>query len=82
MLQEIKNDGADKCLDLCGSLVISKTFKKREIQPNGHISVSLGTATYPTDAQMTRELVERADFAMYKAKKDGKNKVAVFNEMN
>lgn len=42
------------------------------------MTVSVGIAAYPIDAQFPGELVEKADLAMYRAKKDGKNKVCLF----
>ena len=63
------------------STIFEHPFKKREIQPQGRVSVSMGTATFPMDAQMTRELVEKADMAMYEAKKNGGNRVTTFNSL-
>jgi diguanylate cyclase len=37
------------------------------------ITVSIGTAIYPEDADSLSSLVERADMALYNAKKSGKN---------
>lgn len=37
------------------------------------ISISLGLASYPDDAQSTEELLEKADAALYRAKAMGKN---------
>lgn len=80
ILPEITKEGAYQFSERLRYTISSHPFQKREIQPNGHISVSLGTATYPTDAQMTKELVEKADLAMYRAKKNGKNQVAICTE--
>lgn len=38
------------------------------------ISVSIGIASYPIDDTKLKELCKKADFAMYKAKENGKNK--------
>lgn len=40
-----------------------------------HRTVSIGVATYPEDALNAQELVQRADEALYQAKRTGKNKV-------
>jgi diguanylate cyclase (GGDEF)-like protein len=40
------------------------------------ISASIGVAAYPDDAKDYRELVEKADQAMYLAKEKGKNRIA------
>ncbi len=42
-----------------------------------HKSVSLGVAAFPEHAQTQAKLVEAADRAMYAAKREGKNRVAV-----
>ncbi len=43
------------------------------------ISISLGMATYGIDTKLVNELLEYADFAMYKAKSKGKNRYYKFN---
>jgi len=40
-----------------------------------HVTISLGVATFPDDAPDLRELVARADQAMYRAKASGRNAV-------
>ena len=42
------------------------------------VTVSIGLATYPTDDGREKELIERADSALYRAKRGGKNQVAVY----
>ncbi|MBI2897839.1 MAG: diguanylate cyclase [Deltaproteobacteria bacterium] len=42
-------------------------------QPGGAITVSIGVATYPSDAADARTLVSRADEAVYAAKRAGRN---------
>ena len=39
-------------------------------------TVSIGLATYPIDAASKKELIEKADAALYRAKRGGKNAVA------
>lgn len=40
-----------------------------------HMTVSIGVATFPKDAQMKEELIQQADLSLYKAKEEGKNRV-------
>ncbi|MBI4725650.1 sensor domain-containing diguanylate cyclase [candidate division TA06 bacterium] len=48
-----------------------------QTRPDGKkLSASLGVAVFPGDARDGRELVEKADQAMYFAKEQGKNRVA------
>lgn len=78
VLPQIEQTGAVKFSERLRSTIYEHPFKRRDIQPNGRISVSLGTATFPFDATMTNDLVHKADQAMYKAKKSGGNRVAVY----
>ncbi len=43
------------------------------------VTVSIGTATFPTDADSKAELLEKADAAMYEAKRAGRDRVVAFN---
>ena len=42
------------------------------------LSVSIGVAAYPRDAALAEELVDKADWAMYLAKRQGRDRVVVF----
>ncbi len=44
------------------------------------VTVSIGVATFPEDAKDMDELIERADEAMYKAKKKGRNRVVIYKK--
>lgn len=39
------------------------------------ITVSAGVATFPSDAQIKEDLIQQADLALYRAKKQGRNRV-------
>ena len=43
------------------------------------VTVSIGLATYPDDARDKTQLLEHADSALYRAKRGGKNAVAIFS---
>lgn len=43
---------------------------------NRQVTISIGIATFPKDAQNFRELLTRADAALYHAKALGRNRVA------
>ncbi len=43
------------------------------------ISASIGAAFFPNDAKDSQTLVKRADFAMYRAKDNGKNNIVFFS---
>ncbi len=42
-----------------------------------NITVSVGVASFPKDAQMKEELIYKADHALYRAKEQGRNRVCV-----
>jgi len=48
-------------------------------QGPGKLTISIGVATYPSDAEDSKGLISAADHAMYKSKSLGKNRVTVFN---
>jgi two-component system cell cycle response regulator len=43
-----------------------------------HITISIGVAAFPEDARDPIELVEMADSALYRAKRDGRNRVCAY----
>ncbi len=46
--------------------------------PLGKITASIGIALCPSNAVTTEELIQKADSMLYKAKKEGKNRICVF----
>lgn len=55
--------------------LVAKMSIKHRNQPLGAINVSIGVAGYPMDAKTPQQLISQADTALYKAKKDGRNRV-------
>ncbi len=43
------------------------------------VTVSIGVATFPDDASHTEELLDKADWSLYRAKKMGRNRVVGFS---
>lgn len=56
--------------------VEERSFPEEEIQPGGDLTVSVGYACCPRDGETYQELIERADEALYEAKRRGKNRIA------
>lgn len=55
---------------------VEKTnFTYQKFQPQRKLTVSLGVATYPEDADTTMNLINNTDKALYAAKSEGKNQV-------
>ncbi len=55
-------------------------FEGENVMPGGRITVSSGVASFPDDAESADELVERADEALYEAKRSGRNIVRSYTE--
>jgi diguanylate cyclase (GGDEF)-like protein len=49
-----------------------------EVSRTNHITISVGVAAYPDDARDPIELVELADSALYRAKRNGRNRVCAY----
>ncbi|MCX6556553.1 MAG: diguanylate cyclase [Candidatus Aminicenantes bacterium] len=54
-----------------------QSFEKKAIGP---LSVTIGIASFPTHAVVGRELIEKADQAMYSGKRAGKNCICIFGD--
>ncbi len=74
-------DGALSLAERIRSKVERTAFYKEEIQPNGKITVSVGSATFPRDAVTVEDLVIAADRALYQAKYSGRNRVIQAQEL-
>jgi diguanylate cyclase (GGDEF)-like protein len=48
-------------------------FPGQEVMPQGRLTISLGVSTFPDDAGAALELIDRADQALYQAKRRGRN---------
>lgn len=46
-----------------------------------HVTISIGAATFPHDSSDPIELVEMADSALYRAKREGRNRVCAYREV-
>jgi len=53
----------------------AEPFEHRESQPMGGVTISGGVATFPHDGTSVAELLQRADEALYRSKKGGRNRV-------
>ncbi|NJM54017.1 MAG: diguanylate cyclase, partial [Blastocatellia bacterium] len=46
------------------------------------ITISIGVACFPADSDDPIELVEMADSALYRAKREGRNKVCAYQDLS
>jgi diguanylate cyclase (GGDEF)-like protein len=56
-------------------VVATCNFPGQQSQPTGHLTISLGGASFPADAQVANDLIGKADKALYQAKNAGRNRV-------
>jgi diguanylate cyclase (GGDEF)-like protein len=54
-------------------------FEGEEHQPSGELTISVGVAAYPEDAETGDELLMAADRALYAAKNKGRNRVTAYH---
>ncbi len=59
------------------NLIEDFEFNLQQFQPLGKLTVSIGLANFPDDGTDMEDLIERADQALYKAKKSGRNRVCI-----
>ncbi len=60
--------------------VENEYFEGGEHQPMGKVTLSLGISSYPEHGLDTRELLDKADKALYVAKNIGRNKTVIYSE--
>lgn len=70
--------GVSYDMDLYSRLEKLCNLIESALEPEIHISGSLGTASYPEDGTTFEELYEKADIALYHAKKHGRNQYSVY----
>ncbi|MCE7792108.1 sensor domain-containing diguanylate cyclase [Salipaludibacillus sp. CUR1] len=70
----------EKTAELIRKAVRTYPFDGRETQPLQRITVSIGVASYPELAESGSDLIQKADEAVYRAKKKGRDQVAVYSE--
>jgi len=62
-------------------IVERRVFQLAQLERTLHITVSIGVAVFPREGMTTADLISRADAALYWAKKNGKNRVAMAAEV-
>jgi diguanylate cyclase (GGDEF)-like protein len=63
------------------ALVSQRVFALTALDKTLHITVSIGVAVFPHDGANSADLISRADAALYWAKKNGKNQVAMAEDV-
>ena len=55
--------------------VLEHTFPHEDTQPLGRVTISMGLASFPNEAEDETELIAKADARLYVAKREGRNRV-------
>lgn len=77
VLPETDKSGAMVVAERIREAVNAATIKLMEEELR--VSVSIGVANFPEDARKIDELMDKADWALYRAKKTGRNRVVGFS---
>jgi diguanylate cyclase (GGDEF)-like protein len=75
ILPEISSEQAGGVAERLRARIAARVFVTPEVEKALTVTVSMGLAMYPYDATNKRDLIERADQALYRAKRSGKNRV-------
>jgi diguanylate cyclase (GGDEF)-like protein len=75
ILPETPSDEAMEVAERVRSRIDERLFRPPDTSDVVRATVSIGIATFPNDARTKKELIERADAALYRAKRGGKNAV-------
>lgn len=57
-------------------------FKQGNNTEKHHVTISVGVASFPIDSKDPIELVEMADSALYRAKREGRNRVCAYRNLS
>jgi diguanylate cyclase (GGDEF)-like protein len=81
ILADIDKNRAAIVAERLRKTVLKDKFEGAELsQPGGKLTISIGVAGYPVDATKVAELVNASDKALYLAKKEGRNRVRIFDK--
>ncbi len=69
---------ATKKAELIRQKIRDFVFFNEGMQPNGNLTISLGVATFPNNTLDSKELLHKADLALYKSKADGRDKTTAY----
>ena len=79
ILPQIRREEAIAVGEKLRRAVSQINFPNADRQPGGRITISVGVAHFPTDAQDLTQLLLRADAALYAAKNGGRNRLVAYS---
>ncbi len=78
ILPQTRKEAAAAIAERVRKEVERMSFKREEALPRGKLTLSLGLASFPEDAQDLTDLINNADKALYGAKALGRNRVVLY----
>ncbi|HYO54235.1 diguanylate cyclase [Archangium sp.] len=78
VLSNVSKDDAFEVAEKLRRAVVEAPQLAAPTQPGGHITVSIGVASLPTDSTSQDLLVDCADAALYASKRAGRNRVTAY----
>ena len=79
IIPEVGKQEAVGMADRIRRVIQEHVFPYEEDQPDGNLTVSIGVANLPEDAEEGDELIDMADQALYRAKQTGRNLVCFYD---
>ncbi len=79
LLPDTDKHGAIAVAEKVRRLVEQHHFTTEERTPTRQITLSAGISTYPDDVSEMDDLIDHADIALYRAKREGRNRVVCFS---
>jgi len=82
LLPETPKEQAAAIAERLRSMIEWCKFPKEETQPQGKVTASIGVSSFPDNGDNAEAVLHSADEALYRAKKEGKNKVVAAEGMS
>lgn len=80
ILPSVPPKGAAILAERIRKLISETPVPGEEVQPGGKLTVSIGSASMPQDTDDWKDLIYKADTALYTAKRSGRNQVRLFDK--
>ncbi|MGH9519016.1 MAG: diguanylate cyclase [Terriglobales bacterium] len=81
ILPDVNEEGARFVANRLGDAVRRHAFRVPDLEPEIHLSASIGVALCPADERTPDQLMRAADLALYQAKLHGKNRPFFWHEL-
>ena len=73
-------EGASVVAERIRTAISAESFATPDMKNTGKVTVSMGIAHYPEDAASAKELIKLADKALYRAKREGKDRICIYQK--